>query len=162
MSEKESENNINFDYELVSPFYSSGRINFLINNTGKENLDFIENNEVCFSGFVNDIFISQNSMFGNILRHIPNGYKFYEKESSGIFVLKRSLNLSADNVFKLISCNGLTDTYLMDAGDYNWWNDNWQMRKIIHAYNPSDVSLVEYQIEVDLNSSNFDFDVGNC
>jgi len=149
-------------YELSASYYGSGRMYFSIENLAEKVLNFREKRggAVCFNLFVNGNFISQDDFFMNAYGPASVNYDFIEKDEFGIISLDASLiNFSEDNLFEVISCEGIKDQITLSAGDFNWWSSDWSERVNVNAQNPSSSQIEEYQIEVNLDSSDLDFSI---
>lgn len=152
-TEKQSKLNLNQNFEIFSPYYSSGRLNLLINNTGDDNLKFRENGEVCYSAYFNGQYIKKNFTNANIFRDISTKYSIIEPNSLGFFSLKMPFNNSINNIIKLFSCDDNEKILELNSEKYNWWDNNWEKRQIFNASNSASEDLAEYQVEVIINSS---------
>lgn len=145
-------------FEISSPFYYSGRLNLVLNNTGSSKLYFKEGDNLCFNIIYNDRFINNSDYEINILSNPSGNYKFIEEGSYGILSFKTSFDSSRNNSVKVVSCSGDDEEYLIEQYEIDWFDFAWQSRENMTITNPSDDSIVEYQIELSFNNSNFDFD----
>lgn len=155
-TEKNSLQDLNYDYSIESFFYMSGRLYSYLNNTGSSPIFYKYDNSICFSSSLDNYFISSNDNNVNLLRDITKDYSFVEKNALGIH-LSNGVDISGNHSYKLIDCNGKELDYSISNDNVDWWNGNWLKRKIINISNPSSQNLVDYQILLNLNSSNVDF-----
>lgn len=143
---------------IFENYYSSGRLQLKVQNNGDNKLYFISDNNYCFSFFSNNKFLSENDSKFNIVAPIDNYYTFIDSGDYGIFSAKLDESiLLQNNSFKLISCGENENSININSDEFNWWNLNFESRKEINLYNSYSQPLLEYQYEVNLNNSNFDF-----
>jgi len=157
--ETKANDNYNSDFNIINPFYMSGRLNYQINNLNN-NLYFLKKDKFCFTFIDNGIYVDNSLNSINILKHIPSSYSFIKKNNLGILSSKINFNESKINNYKIISCSGVEKNIRIDPNKSDWWDENWLNRKIVNVTNNANSNLAEYQVEVDLNSTNFDFTLG--
>ena len=148
-----------YQYDLLNPYSSSGRLRVEIQNSGLD-LKFKDKNSICFNFFVDNLLFAKDKLDITTLGHIANDYSIIEKDSSGYAHLLTNIDESKDYQISSISCGGIKDLLSLYSSKYNWWDSNWEQRNKILIKNPSSSSLVEYQVPIRLNSSNFDFNLG--
>lgn len=158
-NQKKMSSNLNYDYEFSSPFYSSGRVVYILSNGEEKLLYKTQDGDFCFSFFINSNYVSSNEKFFVNFENeeLTNNYRYVNSNENAIFTLKSSLDTSSENVIKTISCEGVEKTYYISTSNLNWWNFSFEGRKTIVVNNLASEGIVEYQIPVVLNSSNFDF-----
>lgn len=156
-SEKLSKN-LQVDFSLDSPYYDSGRLSFILNNSGNDYLKFINENSYCFNVFLNGIYLDKSNYYINLVKPLSSNYQIIEKDSVGIISIETLDIFSLDNKIKIVSCEGVDYEYEINSSEIDWYNSNWKSRNIILVQNPSTQDLNQYQIEVDLSTSNFDFE----
>ncbi|MCA9459800.1 MAG: DUF2341 domain-containing protein, partial [Nanoarchaeota archaeon] len=161
MLEKESLSNGHLNYNLDSPFLMSGRINFYINNTGRDKFYFKDKkNFDCFNIFFENNFISEGDLKTHLIdMSLAYDYTFLDIGQIGQISYFGTLNEGEDKTFKFISCGGLEKYINVEFENLDWWDTNWLVRKEIIVEDSSGLDLSEYQVVLDLNSSNFNFDL---
>ncbi|NCC71118.1 hypothetical protein EOM09_06060 [bacterium] len=158
------EQNTNFlkiqeKFEIYNPFYSQGRFGIFLKNTGNTKINLKDSNfKECFSVYFNDEFISKDTYNIYLLKNLAYKYNILDLEEEAIISFNTNYNLSINNTIKIISCLGNSLEYTIEKEKISWWNENYRERKTFSIENPSNKSLFEYQILLDLNSSNFDFE----
>lgn len=146
------------NFNFISPFYSSGRLNYNLKNLGQDKLFFLDQtNNICFDFYYNNKYISKDNLNINILNSLFADYNYIDIGSTGVVSFITSLNLSSTSKLKTISCSGQENTFILNSSNIDWWDENWTSRKIFNVKNPASTSISEYQIELNLNSSNFDY-----
>lgn len=148
------------NFNVDSYFYMSGRANFYINNLGSEKLLYKDSNDnTCFSFFSNNQFIPKDNFFMSSVGALSGNYRFIDNDDFGVLSINFADNFLLGGNLKAISCSDMSSNYNVDISKFNWWNEDWFYRKEINVENSAQDSIVEYQVEVNLNSSNFDFDL---
>ncbi len=146
-------------FEIFNPFYSQGRFGIFLKNKGNTKINFKDSNfKECFSVYFNNEFISKDKYNIYLLKNLAYNYNILDLEEEAIISFNTNYNLSINNTIKIISCLGNSLEYTIEKEKISWWNENYRERKTFSIENPSNKSLFEYQILLDLNSSNFDFD----
>ncbi|MDA3855246.1 MAG: LamG domain-containing protein [Candidatus Woesearchaeota archaeon] len=155
--EEDSLNSLNYDYSLNSPFYSSGRMGLHIDNTGRDDFVYKLKDSNCFDFFVNSKYVSKDDIYFGTLGGVSSDYRSVEVDKYGISNIKEVFDFSIDNRFKSLSCDGLEKEFLLEVSKYNWWSDDWSFRNYINVENVASEQIVDYQVLVELDLSNFDF-----
>jgi hypothetical protein len=155
---KASFHSSNYGYDYYLPYYSSGRMNFYFENLGKKDIEFKYKNNYCFNYYINSKYLSSQNIFMNPQGHIASNYSIIEANSVGYLSLKDSFDFTSQNNFLAVSCEGIEKPYTLNPTKLDWWNNNWQKREKINIKNNVNSNLAEYQVEIDLNSANFDFE----
>lgn len=149
---------LNLDLSLSKPFDYTSKVGFKVNVLGKK--DFIFKNDVgsfCLDIFVNgNKYVSKKDYFIAPFYDISKNYNLIKSGKSGILFLY-NYNVSQIKSLKIVSCGGKVFNFNYESNQTNWWNNNWNLRKNILVNNNYNSNLNEYQVEVNLNSSNFDF-----
>lgn len=146
------------DFDLNSVYYGSGRVYFDIENLADRILKFRDSGSVCFNLFVNSQYVSTSDFTMETYGSAAANYDFIVPKGSGVISFDDSLiNFSEDNLFELVSCDGILESISLDSGSFNWFDSNWNNRILVDSNNPSSNQIEEYQIEVDLDSNNLDF-----
>ncbi len=156
--QKETKENKNFAYEIDSVYYNSGRLYMIINNTGNGDLKMKDDGVVCWSVFVENIFFEKENLNMNIFRHISNDYFILETGGQAVFSFKYELSEGENLSLKVLSCSGIEKFFNFEYDVSGEWSYNWESKKIINVYNMASESMWDYQVELELNSSNFDFE----
>ncbi len=157
-TEKQLASELNLKIDLSKPLNYSNKVEFLINVIGSEDLK-IKNNDglPCIDIYLNgNKYISKNDFFIFPFYDISKEYKIIESGKKGSLVIK-NITLSSISSLKLISCEGKEFNWYFNDGEDNWFNKDWDSRKRINIRNNFNGNLNEYQAEINLNSSNFDF-----
>ena len=153
-------NSLRTSFEVLSPIDSSGRLYLRLNNTGSDKLFFRDADSDCFSFFINTNFIDNDNYKFAGIGSLDADYKFIESGDRGVVIIDSNIDSTKENDIRVISCSGIEKDLNIKANKTNWWNDNWKSRNQITINNPSNNQLSEYQILIEFNSSNFDFNKG--
>ncbi|MCA9496071.1 MAG: DUF2341 domain-containing protein, partial [Nanoarchaeota archaeon] len=157
--EKESLAKGHLDYAVSNPYMMSGRVNFLMNNSGRAKFYFRDGeNDECFNIFSANDFFSEDSLKTHLLdKSLAYDYRFLDIGGYGQLLYKDVVSSGENKTVKFISCGGIEKYFELVYEDLDWWDSTWLERKKITVNDSSGSDLVEYQIELDFNSSNLDF-----
>lgn len=146
------------DYEITSLFYMSGRTYLTLTSSGTFPLTFEDRNEICFEAFEDEKYFTSNEMKVLVQGDLASHYSLIEKGNSGNLVLiGDSQDLENDETYTTVSCNGNKEVFVRETGKENWWDPSFHERTSIFVQNNANISVPDYQIELSLNSSVFDF-----
>lgn len=161
-NQKTMTNNLNYDYDFILPFYSSGRVTYILENGGKNMLYKKDNSDFCFSFFVNSNYVSSNDkLFVNFAdKELTKNYRYVPANTDVIFSMRSSINISEQNTIKTLSCDGVEKIYYITSSTLDWFDTSFEKRKRITVNNLANEGINDYQIPVVLNSTNFDFAQG--
>ncbi|MFW6285935.1 MAG: DUF2341 domain-containing protein [Nanoarchaeota archaeon] len=152
-------NSVNYGYETYQPFIFSGRMNLYFENTGENEIKILENDKNCFDFYYDTTYVNQEDFLITPKGYIPSTYSVIDENDIGLLFLK-TFDYKNGNL-KTISCDGIDKKTYIDFSKIDWWDTNWQSRKIIDIKNNLNKNLPQYQIETNLNSTNFDFSLAN-
>lgn len=154
----ELENKKNENVVILTPFISSGRLSFIINNDGNAQF-FLKRfgDEFCLDFFVNNNYVLRDSFLFNRVGNVLVDYRVVDIGENMVLTLDSSFDVTNNFTTKLISCFGNEYTFYFDKSKFNWWDLDWRDRLIVDVENNFSSKLREYQIEIILNSSNFKF-----
>jgi len=154
--------NLNLNFDLARPFVYSGMVGFNINNLGSKDFIIKDSNGVnCVDIYINsNSFLDKKDEFFAPLYDLSKNYKVIKSGKSGVLFIK-GYNLSQIKSLKLISCEGKIFEFNFQDVKLDYWNNDWLLRKDITVTNNFADNLNEYQVEVNLNNSNFDFSKAN-
>lgn len=158
-SEKDPIKNLNYDFSFSNPYYVSGRINFLLENTGSEDLIFrdIGTRDSCFTFIDRNTFVSDEDIFISILnKSLIYNYSILEESDMASFSANFVYDETNSYESKIISCDGVEKFVSFDSSTIDWWSNNWSDRTTIKINN-SQSTLFDYQVDVTFNASNFNF-----
>ena len=147
------------NFKISDYFRSSGRDNFYIKNNGKDKLIYTDKNKnTCFSFFRKEQFVNLNDVKISAIGTLDANYNFIDTNEKGsISLLEKNNQLNNGDSVKIISCSGIEQSIQINKNKSNWWNSDWNYRKNINIKNPSNNSIIEYQVEINLNNTNFNF-----
>lgn len=149
------------DFEIIGVFNNSGRLSFLINNTENSKLYFNLENKECFSIIEDETFLDDTKYKITTEGGAAYSYDFAEPNSFILLTLQTDTDFSGNKTYKITSCGGITKTYVLSSSSIDYWDLAWNEKDTISITNPSSNSIVEYQVPIVLNSSNFDFSLAD-
>jgi len=153
------ENNIfKSNYNISLPYYISGRLSFFINNTGLNNIILKSGNNFIFDIFLNNKLFTASNLFFNLAnKPLLGDYYLLKPGKGGIFTLEGNYNFLNNYKLMVVSSSGISSFLNLNKSTIDWWNYNWKNRKIINVTNLANHGLTDYQVELDFNRSNIDF-----
>lgn len=160
--EKKMTSNLNYDYEFTLPYYASGRVTYILENGEKKLLYKKENGDFCFSFFVDQNYVSSNDrLFVNFEdEELTQTFRYLDENSQALFSFRSSIDITTETIVKTQSCEQINKVYYITSSNINWWNSSFEKRKIITVNNVANEAIVEYQIPIVLNNTNFNFAEG--
>ncbi len=145
-------------FDITSAYILDKRMFLNLENLNSDNIIFSKVDGFnCFSFFVNNKYIPVEKSFISVGGKVIEDYRLIEGNSNAHIILDGNFNTSSDLILKVISCSGIESFFELKASDNNWFNSDWQDRKSFTISNLAVDDIVDYQIRIDLNSSNFDF-----
>lgn len=160
--QKEALDNAKSNFDIISYYEDSGRLNFIIKNTGTQDILLKnKNSDICFSFFLNNQFIPIREVKISTLNPIIYDYRIIEKNSLGIISFPAQLDYTKGNTFRIVSCAGVTKEYTINSTKKDWVDIDFFKRLEFTIENRANTNLAEYQAQITLNSSIFDFDYIN-
>lgn len=155
---EDSKKDLRIDFTINQVYNFSNRIYINLENLGSENLFYTRNGEdSCFDVFFNSEYVNKESLLFGFYGGLNFRYDFIEPDSEGFLIINENLNIQETNTIRLISCEGVIRDFIFLNEDFNFYDTNYINRLSLNIVNPSLENLFEYQVQVDLNSSNINF-----
>jgi hypothetical protein len=144
---------IKTSFTLQNPYVQGGRTFLKIENTGLTTLQTKEKENSCFDIFLNNQFFDQFSYKLQPDYTLAGRYSILEEKESGFLSY---LTTSLSGTLKVNSCNGVIVEYPLSLSKQNWFDEDYQNRTQFAITGSSFSDVYEYQIPLEINSSNVD------
>lgn len=146
------------DFSISSPYFVANRLQFDIENTGRKDLFYqSEEGNFCFDVYVNGKFIDQKDIEFGKYGGLNYNYNFLEPKGKGYLSLDITEDELSQGSVKIVSCEGISKEFEIENDNLNFFDSTWNEKISLNLFNPSNENLYEYQVPINLNSSDLDF-----